>query len=156
MTAVGADYRAALAARGIGYYPLTMERKAPFDESRLFVNFDGTGQTFAAEVRQLPDNPGAAMATITVTIGAVTTTTWGALLAGGTISTIPEIYGPDQVVKTTIFTLSLAQAGIDALPASPEIGKNLLLYWDLKRMTGGPKRLVLAGEVTVVGVVTDD
>jgi hypothetical protein len=154
MTAVGADYRAALAAAGVGYRPIWANRWEPMTQNWLMVNFNGTGTSFAAHVRQAPDTGGSPLATMTVAVGTITTTTWGALLASGVIKSIPEGFGSLTAVTTTAITLTMSDAVMAALPAAPELGHNMILYWDLKR-TSAPKRVVVAGEFTVVGGVTN-
>jgi hypothetical protein len=85
--------------------------------------------TFQAEIRLQPDTPGDPLASLTISTPVV---------AGG----------------NTTFTMSLAQAAVEALPASPELGDNNPLYWDLKMILVGKRKTLFRGKFTVIAGVT--
>jgi hypothetical protein len=125
----GSDYRAALAAAGVGYLPLSCGRFVPFDRTLVFEDVDYSGATFLGQVRLKPDASGSAVASFTVT--------------------------PSFATPNTLVRLQIAEATMEAMPAAAEQGANLTLYWDLHvTPSGSSKQMMLAGEFTVLAGVT--
>lgn len=113
---------------GAAIIDLYANRWTDFAEPVAFNN-ELTGATFEAEVRQIPDQPGAPLATITISTPAI---------GGG----------------TTTFTMSLSEAQMATLPDATEAGDDLTLYWDLKMTVGGVSRILFAGKFIVLAGVT--
>ena len=124
---IGNDFKAAIARRGAAFRQLTMFRNEDFDQALVFKDVDFTADTFAAQIRHLPDSGGAALATL-------------------------SIDGPDLVGDDTVITLSLdlVSGVVGGLPAAPETGQNAVFYWDLQRTSGGRTRTLFAGPVVVI------
>lgn len=126
---VGSDYRAALAAAGIGYYPIYQSNFAPLKRTFTFRDVDLTADTFAGQVRVGPDAVGAALASLTIT--------------------------KNYVAPHTHVTVELNEATVEGLPAANVPGENSRLYWDMQHTpSGGVKATVLAGEFWRVAGVT--
>ncbi|WP_031317738.1 hypothetical protein [Blastomonas sp. CACIA14H2] len=124
---IGNDFKAAIARRGAVYRELTMFRNEDFDQTIVFKDVDFSADTFAAQIRHLPDSGGAPLASF-------------------------EIEGPTFSLGDTSLTLSLDLVGnvVGDLPAAPETGQNAVFYWDLSRTSGGRTRTLFAGPVTVI------
>lgn len=121
------EFKAAIARRGAAFRQLTMFRNEDFDLTMVFKNVDFSSDTFAAQIRHLPDSGGAPLATI-------------------------AIDGPDFALGDTTITLSLSLVGgiVGGLPDAPETGQNAVFYWDLRRISGGRRRTLFAGPVVVI------
>jgi hypothetical protein len=124
---IGNDFKAAIVRRGAVYRELTMFRNEDFDQTIVFKDVDFSSDTFAAQVRHLPDSGGAALVSFTID-------------------------GPTLALGDTSITLSLDRIGgvVGGLPAAPETGQNAIFYWDLRRTSGGRTRTLFAGPVTVI------
>lgn len=124
---IGNDFKAAVARRGAAFLQLTMFRNEDFDQAIVFKQVDFSGDTFAAQVRHLPDSGGAPLATFTID-------------------------GPTFALGDTTVTLSLDLVGgvVGNLPDAPETGQNAVFYWDLTRTSGGRTRTLFAGPVVVI------
>jgi hypothetical protein len=120
------DFKREVAARGAAYLPLRVFRNEDFDQEIVFKEEDFSGDTFAAQIRHLPDSGGAPLADFTLT-------------------------GPTFALGDTSLTLSLDLVGgtLD-LPAAPEIGQQATFYWDLTRTSGGRTRTLFAGPFIVI------
>lgn len=105
-------------------------RFGSFDEYVAFNGIDWSGDTFSAQIRQLPDSPG--------------------LLA--TISLGTPVY----TGGATRFFMYLSKSGMLALPGANEPGENVVLHWDLIRTWNSNIRATVAlyGTFTVYGGVT--
>lgn len=121
------EFKAAIARRGAAYRELTMFRNEDFDQTIVFTNVDFSEDSFAAQIRHLPDSGGAPLADF-------------------------AIDGPTFALGDTSITLSLDLIGgvVGNLPAAPETGQNAVFYWDLTRTSGGRTRTLFAGPVTVI------
>lgn len=121
------DFKAAITRRGAAYRELTMFRNEDFDQTIVFKDVDFSADTFAAQVRHLPDSGGAPLAAF-------------------------NIDGPRFVLGDTSLTLSmdLISSVVGNLPAAPETGQNAIFYWDLQRTSSGRTRTLFAGPVVVI------
>jgi hypothetical protein len=127
--AVGADFRAALRAAGIIYYPLFFSNFAPLRRLFIFQGVDVSGGSFAAQLRMLPDAGGGALATLTCAASLV---------------------GAD-----THLVISASEATVEGLPAAAELGRNAEYHWDCEMTpTGEAKRKIFAGEAVRTAGVT--
>lgn len=124
---IGKDFKAAIARRGAVFRQLTMFRNEDFDQTIVFKNVDFSADTFAAQIRHLPDSGGGPLAEM-------------------------EIAGPTVQSGDTLITLSLDLIGsaVGGLPDSPETGQNAVFYWDLTRTSDGRTRTLFAGPVVVI------
>lgn len=124
---IGNDFKAAIARRGAAYRPLTMFRNEDFDQAVVFKQVDLSADSFAAQIRHLPDAGGPPLATFT-------------------------IEGPAFAFGDTTVVLSLDLIGgvVGGLPDAPETGQNAIFYWDFQRTSGGRTRTLFAGPVTVI------
>lgn len=118
-----------------GRRDLRANRWTPFQEEILFEGFNYSGATFAGSVRAVRDSGGAALAAFSFTAPSVAT-------ANG--------------LDTTSVTMSLTEAAVEGLPlpASPELGDDVVLYWDMHiTPSGRPKFRALEGTFTVAAGV---
>lgn len=124
---IGNDFKAAIARRGAVYRQLTMFRNEDFGETIVFKYVDFSGDSFAAEIRHLPDSGGAPLATL-------------------------AIDGPTFALGDTTIRLLLDRVDgeVGGLPAAPETGQNAVFYWDLQRTSAGRTRTLFAGPVIVI------
>ena len=111
---------------GAAEVPLGVARGRDFVDDIVVEGVDWSADTFAAAIRAFPDQAGAALASFT--IGAPTFT-------GG----------------NTIISFSLTDTQTAALPAAPETGDNVILFWDFERTSGGLKSTLFYGPFTVHG-----
>jgi hypothetical protein len=105
---------------------LAVARGRNFPGEIVFQDINYSASTFTAAIRQFPDQAGAALASFV--IGTPT-------FAGG----------------NTTFTFTLSDTVTAALPAAPETGDSVVLFWDLIRTSGGVKTTCFYGEFTVYG-----
>ena len=121
------EFKAAVARRGAAFRQLTMFRNEDFDQTIVFKDVDFSADSFAAQIRHLPDSGGAPLAAI-------------------------AIDGPDFALgdTTIVLSLDLVAGVVGGLPAAPETGQNAVFYWDLTRTSGGRTRTLFAGPVVVI------
>jgi hypothetical protein len=124
---IGNDFKAAIARRGAAYRQLTVFRTEDFAQMIVFKDVDFSADSFAAQIRHLPDSGGAALASFTIS-------------------------GPTFALGDTSITLGLGRIGgvVGGLPAAPETGQNAVFYWDLQRTSGGSTRTLFAGPLIVI------
>ncbi len=104
-------------------------RFADFSKAVRLRDGDYTGDIFTAEVRLFPNAPGVPLATMAVNA--------------------PALAGDD-----TVMTLAIPKAVMEAMPQGPEADSDAVLYWDMKRTTGGVTSVLFFGDFTVYAGVT--
>lgn len=103
----------------------------------LWKGMDLTGATFHAQIRTLPDAGGSALVDLTN----------AALGSQGINATL--------IGSDTNVVFQIDEATIEALPAAPEIGNDLTLYWDVQiDPVDGIKEVYFKGTFTVLAGVT--
>lgn len=114
---------------GAAEHVLGARRNADFIDQVTIEGVDWSRAAFACQLRIARDAGGAPLATMAMTE--------------------PEYNG-----SNTIFIRSLPQAAIAALPASPEPGEDLKLYFDMVMSLDGLKTVIDCGEFIVHGRIT--
>jgi len=112
---------------------LTADRFVPWNFVIRFTDIDLTLAAMTMQVRQLPDATGTPLLS----------------LENGSEITL-ALVGAD-----TTATISVAEAVMEALPAAPEVGQDLTLYYDIHITPyGGTKGVYFKGTFTVIAGVT--
>lgn len=118
--------------------PLRAFRKDPFYALMVVRGMDLTGHALAFAVRMMPDQPGNAL------IQLVTTSTKGT--AGIRLVRVDW----DDGVPTSVVEIIALKSTVSGLPAAPEIGADLVLYYDLQWLPLDDASGLAAVETTVL------
>jgi hypothetical protein len=125
-----------------GNLPLEGDRYTPFVRTLTFTGIDLTGATMAAQVRDRKDG-GAVRANLGTTGSA--TAEGIHLVSAGLV----------EGVMTSVVTIRMDEATMEAMPYGTEIGDDLDLWWDMHiTPSGGDKQKYLHGVFTIRAGVT--
>lgn len=117
---------------GAGAAPLGIVRGNAFRDTVTIKDVDWTARSFEAALRATPFNGNGGAPAPLATFGVAVA------LVGG----------------STVLTLSLTEAQVDALPSVTPAGADLALFWDLKHTSAGVRRTLIYGRATVFGSAT--
>lgn len=147
--------------------PLQADRDLWFvSDPIVFTEEDWTGGTFRMQVRLEPDMPGsplASLATVTTAVQGVQLTYAGSdtvanHIAAGRMTAQDAStlgYATTDTLTLSIVVLRINSTTMSAMPAAPETGDDLTLYYDLLATVAPlPEQKRLYGPFVVKGTVT--
>lgn len=146
---------------------LKVNRRVSYREAFSFVDQDFTGSTLKMQVRKVKDLSGTAYMDMVspsgLSITYTGTATASAHIAAGRLTaqiyevknpTTGNLYQPTDNILLSQITFGINPSTIAGVPVSPEIGEDVVCYYDLLRSSGSDYEIIMKGEFVVVAGVT--